>query len=200
MIDLKNTWCKATAPNHDKLRLLGFNHEPINWNVNYYVIDENYKIASIENKITSDTHKQIHLVGKEFQYVKEDKMEQDSFNKHGFETPEYFEGEILKNVENINMGWVRGLSGKPIQASWDSTGICSLQNYSGGKNTDSYNLTPINKPKPGEWCWFWDLGMMPPDISILKAISADGYFTTVTDRNYTNCEPFIGTLPTRLRN
>ena len=72
MIDLRNTWCEAIAPNHDKLRLLGFNHEPINWNINYYIIDENYEITSIENKVMNDTYKQIHLVDDEFQYVKQD--------------------------------------------------------------------------------------------------------------------------------
>lgn len=53
-IDFKNTWCQATVPNHDKLRLLGFDHEPASGNINYYYIDGSYKIHSVYSKMLID--------------------------------------------------------------------------------------------------------------------------------------------------
>lgn len=58
------------------------------------------------------------------------------------------------------------------------------------------------KPKPGEWCWFWD--DHDSDVAILnKFIGYDldkAYpYMTITGGVYHNCAPFTGELPPHLK-
>ena len=61
-IDLRNTWCYSTMPNHIKLRLLGFNPEPIGCCKSYYYIDCNNNISDLDTppKLKPD-HNEIKL-------------------------------------------------------------------------------------------------------------------------------------------
>ena len=140
MIDLRNTWCEATINIHNKLNILGFDHEPINYNINYYSINNNYEINSLyEFGSISKNYKQIELVDGEFQYVKEETRE-DSFNKHGFETPK-FEGEILKEIsDNLWIGYAL-IDDIYIPFTVNSKGFIS-----GGQFSNDFKLTPIKKP------------------------------------------------------
>lgn len=58
------------------------------------------------------------------------------------------------------------------------------------------------KPKPGEWCWFWDQGdSCVSFVSIFKSYDADRihpYMTAVNIR-YQYCAPFTGELPLHLK-
>jgi len=59
-------------------------------------------------------------------------------------------------------------------------------------NWDDFKLW---KPQYDEWCWFWDSGM--PILSQLGGFLDNGQFYTTADKYFSNCEPFIGTLPTK---
>lgn len=81
--------------------------------------------------------------------------------------------------------------------------------YISSKGTDGYienwyilknNIKPW-KPQPDEWCWFWDgFSKNAPILSRFR-FKADGkYICTNSEHlDYANCEPFIGTLPSNLK-
>lgn len=55
-------------------------------------------------------------------------------------------------------------------------------------------------PQPGEWCWFWDAHHTIPVIRRFKKEADSEYpYKAIDDVSYENCEPFIGTLPTHLK-
>lgn len=71
-------------------------------------------------------------------------VEQNSFNKYGFETPE-FEGEILKEIDGKVLGYVKDTdeyNTSTIALLWNSKTGKINENY-----TNIYDLTPIKK----EW-------------------------------------------------
>ena len=73
--------------------------------------------------------------------------------------------------------------------------------------TDSSDFIPW-KPKKGEYCWFWNKGTTLTVLELLEIVD-DGnrkYFAAMPNiphslgGYYQYCEPFRGTLPTKLRN
>ena len=75
---------------------------------------------------------------------------------------------------------------------WDS---CLFQ---GKYNSDDCVLW---QPKEGEWCWFWNKDSeMPPVLRRFKQTQKDGAHITKDDCYfYDYCEPFIGELPSFLK-
>lgn len=57
------------------------------------------------------------------------------------------------------------------------------------------------KPKPGEWCWFWDNEYRCAVLNIFVGIEADKQFKYIskTGTSYENCAPFTGELPPHLK-
>lgn len=60
------------------------------------------------------------------------------------------------------------------------------------------------QPQEGEWCWFYSSGMNTPFFGRFKALvlisQTPDYLTEEQPfKPYTQCEPFIGTLPTFLQ-
>lgn len=58
------------------------------------------------------------------------------------------------------------------------------------------------QPKKGEWCWFWKQGFIPW-IGRFKGMLGDEFSSYYEENviNYsTQCEPFIGELPTWIDN
>jgi len=57
------------------------------------------------------------------------------------------------------------------------------------------------QPKEGEWCWFWNKDSeMPPVLRRFKQTQKDGAHITKDDCYfYDYCEPFIGTLPSFIK-
>lgn len=56
------------------------------------------------------------------------------------------------------------------------------------------------KPKPGEWCWFWDnrdTSKFQPVLSQFKQMVDDMYQATLY--KWEQCAPFIGELPEHLK-
>ena len=66
------------------------------------------------------------------------------------------------------------------------------------KNQTSWSLW---KPKPGEWCWFWDEILKNPVLLQFERFCSTGLYKyeTNTKLEYQYCEPFFGILPTELR-
>ena len=60
------------------------------------------------------------------------------------------------------------------------------------------------QPKLGEWCWFWNRDK--PNKTKLKQLYSINYehdvhwtYKTIDCKTYQHCEPFIGQLPTNLK-
>ena len=57
------------------------------------------------------------------------------------------------------------------------------------------------QPKKGDWCWFWDENFKTPLLFQFKGLSLSSYYkyNAINGLDYMYCEPFIGTLPTKLQ-
>lgn len=60
------------------------------------------------------------------------------------------------------------------------------------------------KPQPGEWCWFWDAGNQPvlsryKGYTKLTGYICDGDWYQKDMTGFQFCEPFIGELPSFLK-
>lgn len=150
--DFRNTWCYCTEDNYDALvksikdthmtkqeRLVNYKSE--------ILFIESGTIDS-GDFIFSKGLKQIKLIDNDFYYVNEEK-EEDSFNKFGFETPE-FEGELWKIKKcpdrkvDILLGYYmrsNAFGNKELECGeWNAeTGVCCVDG-------EKYNLAPIKKP------------------------------------------------------
>lgn len=117
--DFRNTWCLYSVDTFKKFKEiwldgnLGSFTELCSTKDMVIVCNDRLNVEVYEYcdfKRINDSLKQIHLVDGEFYYVGdtnviESKIEkiEDSFNKFGFETPNW-DGEILKKVEGCLIG------------------------------------------------------------------------------------------------
>jgi hypothetical protein len=166
-IDLTNTWCIANVPNHDKLRLLGYDPKPIGSHKcgDYYYMFNGYEVY--DSNVFNRDFKQIELnEDNEFVYVKEN--EDTIFAKYGFEKPD-FEGEILKEYGSWLIGYVKNGTQAPIPCMWFS--------YDGSCNINRYKLTPIKKPWY-ETCKFPCLVKDESTYPVISIISASENYST----------------------
>lgn len=77
-----------------------------------------------------------------------------------------------------------------------------------GINEDTYTLSKTNicyksqaklwTPEPGEWCWFWDEHYTTAILAKFENIS-NGLFVEHHGNIFEYCEPFIGELPSYLK-
>lgn len=57
------------------------------------------------------------------------------------------------------------------------------------------------EPKEGEWCWFWNKGATKPTIGQFENKHTKSTYNMKNSMYfYDYCEPFIGTLPSFLKN
>ena len=55
------------------------------------------------------------------------------------------------------------------------------------------------QPKQGEWCWFWNKRLVQElHLSQFSNVFNDTYYTH-TGNDFDHCEPFIGELPSFLK-
>ena len=59
-------------------------------------------------------------------------------------------------------------------------------------------IVPKWQPEPGQWCWFWDSKDFAPWLGQFEQMNARKYRDTES-RNWDFCEPFIGELPSYLK-
>ena len=66
-----------------------------------------------------------------------------------------------------------------------------------------YDNTEVElwQPKPNEWCWFWNVtDFDAPTLSRFCGMQDKLFRCTNSKQNlFTHCEPFIGQLPTSLK-
>jgi hypothetical protein len=63
-------------------------------------------------------------------------------------------------------------------------------------------IAPKWQPEPGQWCWFWDSIEFEPCLS--RFLEMNGRmngrkYRDTERRNWSYCEPFIGELPSYLK-
>ena len=98
--------------------------------------------------------------------------------------------------------WVKTKAGFIKQISCltgDKCDTLSIGNTSVGINVVFKNEIELWQPKEGEWCWFWNRHTnISPLIRKFEYIF-NGDFYTNGQMIFTHCEPFIGNLPTFLK-
>lgn len=176
-IDLRNTWCCATVPNHDKLRLMGYDHEPVGACKKYYYIDNDNKINDFEYHPDSN---QIKLNNQgEFEYATLSSQQGKSecqFTKYGFEN--HKDCVILTKVGSWLIGYVKNGTQAPKPAMWFE--------YDGSSSATSEtipNLTPIKKPWY-ETCTFPCIIMADYCMPVVVKHYEDGYVYDFRDNKY----------------
>ena len=121
--------------------------------------------------------------------------------------PKFKVGDWVRH-EDTSIGVVKCIitlpRGRDIEVYWklDKNGS-PLTGYNAGEHKSS-KLTPW-QPKPDEWCWFWNHEDNPILGQFIKNVnekyqmkSIDGSVSSIYG-DFLNCEPFIGTLPTHLK-
>lgn len=195
-INLENAWCKTTQENYDALVKLGY--ESSN-NIANAFRKEFETHLFIKNNIIKWGHKncigtindpnfwgkdrEIYLVDGIFQYRIQLPKPKNNFKEYGFEAD--FEGEILKEVDGVYLGYVI-----------DSGHIEMLKIYKdgsayGNRTNRKYFLTPIKK----EWyknpdnfpCVVLDRNY---NMFLVKGLSVDGFLTQEFNRQVGHAEHF----------
>ena len=85
----------------------------------------------------------------------------------------------------------------------DTNSPYQVKHFPGRDVYEAEELTPW-RPKEGEWCWFWVSSMKYPDLRRFKQYymllsQEPDYMAEDSKYLYTRCEPYIGTLPTKLQ-
>ena len=70
----------------------------------------------------------------------------------------------------------------------------SLDNCKG-----NYGDWELWKPEVGEWCWFWNKGSSEPSLGQFKEEINGKYYVKRKIYAFDFCEPFIGELPSFLK-
>mgnify|MGYP003594716648 CR=1 FL=1 len=178
-MDLRNTWCYATVPNHDRLRLLGYNHMPVGCCKSYYYIDCNTNISDLDSHPNfKPDYNEIKLNEKgKFEYATLSSQQDNSecnFTKFGFEKPN-FECKILGEIDGVLYGatWIQINSTPGMEEfnwypeQWDKV--------DGSAHDDSkHDLTPIKKPWY-ETCTFPCIIMADYCMPVVVKHYDDGY-------------------------
>lgn len=133
--NFNNTWCEATEEHRNMINKMGLQITGIQ--IDGEIINLNRSTYSF-GRITQGDRRQIKLIDNDFYYVDEEK-EQNSFNKFGFETPE-FEGEILKEINGYLVGYIINESDSVIPIRWTKEGFPNSD-----MSTRFYHLVPIKK-------------------------------------------------------
>ena len=73
-----------------------------------------------------------------------------------------------------------------------------------GINVMLINDLELWQPKPGEWCWFWDIDSNPTLCQYSKYINGEYEALTINPKYklqglFGFCEPFIGIVPTNMK-
>ena len=187
-IDLRNTWCYATVPNHDRLRLLGYNHIPVGCCKSYYYIDCSNNISDLDSHPNfKPDYNEIKLNKQgEFEYVTLSSQQSKSecqFAKYGFEKPD-FECKILGEIDGVLYGatWIQINSTPGMEEfnwypeQWDKV--------DGSAHDDSkHDLTPIKKPWY-ETCKYPCVIMADYCMPVVVKHYEDGYVYDFRDNKY----------------
>ena len=97
--------------------------------------------------------------------------------------------EFPKSPFQVSKDWLDHIinTGRTIGGNTKETG--DLKNFS------------IWQPKAGEWCWFWSETLKTPMLLQFERFCSTNLYKygVNNERNYQYCEPFLGKLPTALK-
>ena len=108
-------------------------------------------------------------------------------------------------VENITCPSRRII--KQVVNATEGYDTVTVGNVDVGINVMLINDLELWKPKPGEWCWFWNKGTTITILKLLEIVN-DGnrkYFAAMPNSPhslggyYQYCEPFVGNLPSFIK-
>lgn len=100
--------------------------------------------------------------------------------------------------------WVRVIEGHAKNKVFKVTGLLGTDVLLGNCFNYKADHCELWQPKPKEWCWFWNRDKTnKPKLKQLYSINYehDVHWTykTIDCKTYQHCEPFIGQLPTHLK-
>ena len=97
-----------------------------------------------------------------------------------------------RSLAQVKETYTESNKGKLYWPSEDSAAVCSEMTH--------YELW---QPQRGEWCWFWGIFDLVPKLAQFIDVHSKGYHAKTFSANdssyYSNVEPFIGQLPTILK-
>jgi hypothetical protein len=104
------------------------------------------------------------------------------------EEPKFKVGDLV-NVDNGFIGILTNIDKSSIKPYIVVVGDSTLHYRS---------IISLWKPQEGEWCWFWDEHYTTAILGKFTEKTNKGYFEH-NSNSFEYCEPFIGTLPTHLK-
>lgn len=113
-------------------------------------------------------------------------------------------GDWVKDIQDEALYKIKEIKEFPEEPTYkrfifSSTKETWIDIYNDEIDTDGWKPW---QPKLGEWCWFWNFNEMPTLEQFSKYHNLDdhlGNYETLAVKLYQHCEPFIGELPTYLK-
>jgi hypothetical protein len=101
-------------------------------------------------------------------------------------------GDWVRNIKDVS--WIKQLVEVDVLAFNGHPDYCNL-----GEQFEPW------QPQPEEWCWFWSEGSARPTLAQYKGGGFTAKFRAIESTqfhdytDYDKCEPFIGTLPSFIK-
>lgn len=95
----------------------------------------------------------------------------------------------------------------PILAKFSNNALCRYTNDGRifkGRNVCLYHskpeiTVPKWQPKPGQWCWFWDIDSDSTVLSKFLRITEGNNYRSESGTVWQHCALFVGELPPHLK-
>lgn len=182
---------------------------PIDWTVEgLYVIDDiycTYRMALAEGKTVQffNTKERLYDSSKPLHTWQDiDKIHTQGRQSDYRIKPEKPKFKVGDWVENITCTSTRII--KQVVNAPEGYDTVTVGNIDVGINVVLINDLELWQPKPGEWCWFWEIGSTPTLGQYSKYINGEYEAITIYPKYklqglFSFCEPFIGKLPTYIK-
>lgn len=115
------------------------------------------------------------------------------------EEPKFKVGDWVENITCTSPRIIKKVVNAP--EGYDTV---TVGNSDVGINVMLINDLELWQPKPGEWCWFWDIDSNPTLCQYSKYINGEYEALTINPKYklqglFGFCEPFIGIVPTNMK-
>ena len=115
------------------------------------------------------------------------------------EEPKFKVGDWVENITCTSPRIIKKVVKAP--EGYDTV---TVGNSDVGINVMLINDLELWQPKPGEWCWFWDIDSNPTLCQYSKYINGEYEALTINPKYklqglFGFCEPFIGIVPTNMK-
>lgn len=117
---------------------------------------------------------------------------------------ELFTNQQGQVMTNFKLGdWARVIEGHAKNNIFKVTGLLGTDILLGNCFNYKADHCTLWTPEEGEWCWFWGIFDLVPKLAQFIDVHSKGYHAKTFSANdssyYSNVEPFIGQLPTILK-